>query len=349
MRGHVFIFFLTSILFLFYGCGSLENQNDNQKESADTTTIEYMLEHSNYKGVIDQLLTKATTNEEYMQLAEAYLGMAGSSPDKMKSFIISLEGDKLDGLFAKYFESVERDLDLSQNLLVYFGEAIKYYNLVIDNDGCSNGEACLNKGLSLMMQAAISIGFIKGYDDKDSSVKLTTLKCADLYAFNGADGGCSILDKDPLTFTENKITYERITVFSDGIEQQYLLRESPLPTKEMEVMTTKGYCTLDDFSTRVFSKNDPSFDKDTYYVCPIELSLKEGGTKVAASDYTADKLLIGAFNDAIKTITSDLVSDEMIKEIMVNFLKDLLGIRSLEDGEQEINMEDMIEYLKIQL
>ncbi|CAI6144025.1 MAG: hypothetical protein SPLUMA1_SPLUMAMAG1_01542 [uncultured Sulfurimonas sp.] len=74
---------LLRLVLVFSGCGS----SDNEGESRLAT--QQMLDDGDYTGVIEKLEPTATTDEEYLALASAYMGKAGYSLLEIISAITS--------------------------------------------------------------------------------------------------------------------------------------------------------------------------------------------------------------------------------------------------------------------
>jgi len=335
MKNIVFIF----ILMIFMGCGSSDS---GDSVSIGTVSNQDLLENSDYLGVVNNLEGIASTDEEYSQLATAYLGLAGLSVGEIMSGIYTVD-DTDDNSFMEFTNYIYQQTKNSDEPLEYLNKSSDYY-LKISGDSCSQYNErtlsddekrnCLYKGLSQLVETVTAISYltedvrnlISGEDDN----RLTTASCAMQYAFNG-NSDCSFFKKEGLTFADG-VSYDRVTIYSNHEEYQYLLSEQKLLGIELgvkNVVLTHGYCTLDSFSTRVKDKDSVGYDASTYYVCPINL--------------TADDELVKSLNEGIEAIIVGANGDDDLIENSKKFKEEILNREYERDD--DLTMSTFLKYL----
>jgi len=162
------------------------------------------------------------------------------------------------------------------------------------------------------------------------------------YAFNVIvdRAECSVTELNGVRFSQNKKEYDRIAVYSNGEEFEYLLSINEVSNRR-EVVITDGFCTLDDFTTR----RDIS-TTNIYHVCPIAMREDD--------EITATDGLVSSLNEGIATIIAVAVGDEhqdLVSSIN-QFKEEIFDTRESENSDVStenkdllIDIEDMINYL----
>ncbi len=336
IKNKIFSGLLLSIPLVFSGCYEIQN-SENLNSS---TTI--LKQSNDYDVVISDLEGKADSVEEYMLLAAAYMSRSGLSLDEVIQTICDSSSDS-DSPFMAFIESVNFATKGCSTALEDVNKATDYHMLVI-GDKCENPsllsdfekDVCLYKGLTQTMEAANTINYMSG----DSSTigdgvdnKLKASSCAMQYAFNGVIDDCSISEVDSITFSQSSKKYDRIAVYTNGEEFEYLLTRNSINNRR-ELVVTNGFCTLTDFSTR----DNFSTSTEKYYACPITTNANEDeitttnslidslnkGTEtiIAVGENHLDLVnTINQFKEEIHTIDKDDVTKDLIDvNGMVNYL-----------------------------
>lgn len=291
-----------SALLLMSGCG------DNEAEQQLQTQQD--LDKGDYQAVISKYEGVATTDEEYMALAAAYMQKAGLGLADLM-LVISESGESEDSeAFASFVKSVKNRS--SSTALSDLENSSKNYKEVVadcevENLSASQKDACLYRGLAQTLKAASTIGYISetidnfGVDGGGlSDDKLTSTACAMQYAFNSTyDTALCTLSDGPqsLTFANAKV-YDSVVFGVNGNEFEHLINATN------STVMTDGFCTLESFDTRVSQKLEGSLE---YHACPIDASDAEG-------DLTTNELIVDALNDATNVL-SGIATEEMQGDI----------------------------------
>ncbi len=342
--------FIMVATLIFSGCG------DSEGESRLET--QYMLDKGNFSGVISKLEGKASSNEEYLSLASAYMGNAGLSlADLIKTVNDSTdtEGDA----FASFINSIESSISDAPSPLTDLQKATKAYGKVLEGRctaahhnpelilSDTQKDVCLLMGLSQTLKAATAITYIADdvsmmVEDGEVDNNLKASACAIEYVFNGSSSNCTVLNENAVTFIQSQKTYDRITVYTDGESFEYLISSNSV-SDMMEVVMTDGFCSLDDFSTRVADKLDMSYDASSYYTCPIN-------TNPDAEELTVTNVLLDALNESTDAILAASGTNEDLKNSIDEIKCDIFGgiyeeDRCSVDLNQNITIEDIVEYI----
>ena len=340
MKKFVYSLFAISILVL-HGCGDDEAEQQVQ--------IQQDLDAGNYTAVIRELEEDASTEEEYMALAAAYMQKAGLGLADLIRVIADATAVENDfDAFASFVQSVgERS---STSSLQDLRKSANYFQNVVPNClsydlSSSQQDACLYFGLTQVMQAANTISYMAGDIESfgntlENDAKLQSLACAMEYAFDATLNSleCSVLPRGEVVFA-NGVGYESISVFVDAQEFEHLLSTDGALK---HTVITNGYCTTDDFATRVEDKSAQNYDPYTYHVCPLNEA-------TAADELSTETLMVSAFNDGIEAVSA-VATDDMQGDID-EFKCDLLGGYYYGGGacsanlSQEITVTQVIEYI----
>jgi hypothetical protein len=328
------------IVLLYTGCGST-SEKPTIFNTDNSVSTQQMLDSKNYEGVVSKLEDIASTNDEYLQLATAYMGLSGLTTNDIKLKLYALNSSD-DNSFMSLTNSIDKSTKNCQVPLEYLDKSSHYY-AKITGDECtqynehiltsSEKKICLYRGFSQLVETVTAISYITG--DVENLVtnvednKLTTASCAMQYAFNG-NSDCSFHKKESIKFSNDQ-SYDRVTIYSNHEEYQYLLTDNALfsgTSNIKNVVMTNGYCTLDDFSTRVTDKNDTKYNPLTYFICPIHL--------------TADDVLIDSLNEGIEAIIVGAENDTKIIESVKKFKEEILNHSYQRDD--DIKMNSLLRY-----
>jgi len=333
---------LVGLTLIMSGCGDTEGE--------DRLETQQMLDTEDYAGVIAKLESSASTQDEYIALASAYMGKAGLSLTNIITSMASSD-NKNDSAFSGFVTSISSSSSISA--LPDLNKAIDYYSKVVKG-GCANPniqlnnaqkDICLYKGLASTSSAAVTIDLISGDistfgdDTSTEDYKLSASVCGMNYAFDRNATGCSVVESSDVNFTTiNKIyTPLIITVDADtnSTKYHYLMNDTN------QTVLTKNYCTATDFSTRTetFVTGTPQ-----YYACPIN--------EVATSEeLTTAGVLVNVLNDGIDSI-GGAASDETQGDIDEFKCEILGGTYSNSDCnvslDNNVSEQDVIDYLNAQ-
>jgi len=291
---------------LLSGCG------DNEAE--DVLQTEQDIDKGNYEAIIAKYEGVASTNEEYMALAAAYMQKAGLGLADLMVVISDSTEDENSDAFAAFVKSVKasssrtalRDLEKSS---LNYKEVVENCNDA--NLSSSQQDACLYRGLAQTLKAASTIGYITGSIENfgsglESDNRLTSTACAMEYALTNSydTSKCALTTGlTPITFDSN-VTYNSIVMTVNAEEFEHLIRDIN-GTKRTAI--TDGYCTTDDFSTRVEDKNASTYNPSTFHVCPVTESAED-------DEITTEGLIVDALNDGVEAI-SGVATDDMQGDI----------------------------------
>ena len=325
---------MLSFLLLFSACGG-----DNEAE--DALVLQEKLDNGDFDGVIASVEPRASSSADYVTLASAYMGRAGFSFSSLIGIVVSSAESGGDSTFEDFIQSIAKSSNTGS--LQDLASAIKNYEKIVDRCATPNvslsgseSDICLYIGLSEVSRTAVAMGYIAddvsaiGDDTKDDD-KLTASTCAMQYAFDGnrTQTDCTISSEQNLTFVQSTKTYGDINVTVNGKKFEYLITGT-VPNPRSTILTS-GYCTVNNFATRVESKTNA-----TYHVCPINES--------SGDDITTDEVLVNSLNNGVDSIgaaTSDDVSSDMDQ-----FRNEILAANNREnDSNKTVTTEDMIKYL----
>ena len=327
-----------SITLFFSGCYEIDSAQTTQKQPTVQNTTDY-------KNVIASLEGKATTIEEYMQLAAAYMSKSGLTLEEVMEKICNSASTT--NSFMTFVGSVDDATQMCSTALEDVNKATDYYMLII-GDRCEKPDSlntfeknvCLYKGLAQTLQAANTINYIQNTDLTpnaaiQASNRLKASSCAMQYASNGESGECSISDVDTIYFAESDREYDRIAVYSDGEEFEFLLTSDK---KNREVIVTNGFCTLDNFSTRF----DYSDLEREYFACPIS-------TTPNTPEITITNSLIDSFNEGAATILAVSDSNSDLVTSITQFQNEISLQNNTSSNEStSIIREDVVSYINTQ-
>jgi hypothetical protein len=331
-------FFTASLL--LSGCGS-------DSEGEDRLETQQSLDKAEFSKVIANLENSASTDEEYLALAAAYMGRAGLSLADLIT-VVSDSADSESDSFGAFISSVSDATKDSKTPLLDLNKATLNYEKVTGVDGCNGDKVlsdlqkdiCIFKGLAQTMGAATTISYITddvgevfNTDSESSDSKLDASTCAMQYALDGTvPEGCSIVENGNLEFASTNI-YKDIDVTLDGeIESfEYLLTTA---TTISSTAITNGYCTTDSFETRVDEKPTTG----AYHVCPIT----EDANTV---EITTGSILADALNNGIDSI--GVAADDDMKDDIDEFKTEVLD-SSGKSSDETITEEDIVNYLNEQ-
>lgn len=265
---------LVSAVLLFSGCGDSTSEGESRLET------QQMLDSGDYVAVISRLEGIASSYEDYILLGAAYMGKAGLSLTDIIS-AIATDSNSSDS-FSGFVGSISSRS--SSTAITDLTKAKVYYKKVV-GDMCADVNAsttlndsqkdiCLYIGLSSTSQAAVSIDLLAGdieafgNDSVGPDNKLTASTCAMSYAFNRTynTANCTLTQaSSDITFTDTNRTYAPLTVTINAdinaTEYYYLM------TDVNTTALTKGFCTLDDFTTRADDYNASAIP--SLYACPV--------------------------------------------------------------------------------
>ncbi len=300
-----------SLLILLSGCSTTEGES--------RLAIEKMLDDANYEGVISALETNADEQSEYMALGAAYMGRARATLPLLFSAMSSEEEENLNSEFAIFIKNITQDS--SPTALSDLSKASSFYKKVSE-DICttfnidrsdSQKDICLFLGLGKTTAAAITVGLLVGdissiTDININDSKLQASACAIEYAFNGeySESSCSVNEELPVNFSSlNNKAYTPLTITSNSSEYTYLLSE------ESKIILTDGFCSLDDFTTRVAVQDSITAP----YLCPL--------SEDPAGDFSVSDLLIEGLNEGLDSIKSALTTE--IQEDIDKYREEITG------------------------
>ena len=328
---------------LYTGCG--ENSSSNKTVlhiPNENLSTQQMLDNKNYKGVISNLEGVASNDDEYLKLATAYMGLSGLTIDDIRIKIYSLD-DSDENSFMSLTNKVNESTKSCDAPLEYLDKSALYYTAVTGEKCTQYNEhtlstlekkICLHRGFSQLVETVTAISYLTG--DVNNLIeniqdnRLTTASCAMQYAFNGTSD-CSFHKKESITFGDTK-SYDRVTIYSNHEEFQYLLTENALlgiQSGVKNVVMTNGYCTLDSFTTRLYNKNDEAYNPRTYFVCPVNL--------------TVDEVLLDSLNEGIEAIIVGANNDIDLIESVKKFKEEILSHSYERDD--DITMDTFLRYL----
>jgi hypothetical protein len=319
---------LLSSMLLLSGCGDDNNEGESRLET------QQMLDNGDFAGVISKLESTATTRDDYINLASAYMGKAGLTLTRIITSITSSD-DTEDNGFSSFVKGISESS--SPTAISDLGKANDFYRKVI-GDRCvlnrtlsaSERDVCLYVGLANTSRAAVTIDLITediasfGIEgDGEEDYKLKASACALEFAFNGNTGeDCNITQDGNVTFTVLNRTYDKINIDVNGtVEQfQYLIDNN-------RTVLTKGYCSNTDFSTRTENT------VNGYYVCPINESPNE-------EDITTTGVLVEVLNGGLSALNGAATDD--IKSDIDEFKCEVLG-GTYENEDCNISLDTQID------
>jgi hypothetical protein len=317
---------------LLSGCGS-DSEGEQRLETQQS------LDKADYQKVISNLETKASTKEDYLALAAAYMGKAGLS----LSDLIAVVGDSgnNEDAFGSFVTSIDDATKDSLTPLLDLTKATDYYELVVSANDCKESttltdaekDVCIYKGLSQAMGVATSMSYIANdisavFDttSSDSSdTKLTASTCAMQYSFDPESvTDCTVTPKGDITFASG-ITYSDIDVEVDGDTYEYLLTQ----TTPSSTTLTKDYCTTENFTREATKLND------SYHVCPIVEDANQ-------TEITTSSVIVDALNNGLDAISVN--ADDDLQSDVDDFKQEILD-SSGKTADDTITEDDVINYL----
>lgn len=328
-------FILFSSSFFFSGCDT------TKVDSKDFNTL---LKEEKFSEVIERLEPTASTDDEYLALGAAYMGLSSLKiSDVINKICKSSETQEGSSLMA-FTQSAKYDKAKCDVPLSYLNKATTYFLYVI-GDKCSTEpeslslferDVCVYKGLSQTMEAVTTLNYIQ----EDNKLKASS--CAMEYALKGTVSECSIFVKGDVQFVNNTKTYEAVYVYVDGSEYEYLLEKSQYGLKKLII--TDGYCKIDDAENRTEDKDVAS--SSAYHVCPVNLNEAVSDTQEVIHP-NVNQFIVDSFNKGTEAILigSD---DKLLTKTVDGFRQEIYATRENNEKHELIDEEDMLLYLKQQ-
>ena len=302
---------LVAATLIFSGCGD-GSDGENRLET------QQMLDNADYAGVIAKLESSASSNEDYLALATAYMGKAGYSLLSIISAITADDEDLISALGKKSSYKSNLDLDKAE---------VFYKKVVGDNTCVSNSnttlsasqkDVCLYLGLTAVTQVAstvnLLVGDIDNFANENNSTedyKLTASGCAMQYAFENNEtnvtnyNGCKItISSSDVNFTIIDKLYRpiEVTVTAENNASQkyhYLMTEVDANTSTRQTVITSGYCSETIFTPRVDDYNS------SLYACPINETLAKDENAT-----TSMNVLVDALNGGLDSVIAATKVDD---------------------------------------
>jgi hypothetical protein len=350
-------FFMILSLLLFSGCNDSATKSESE---TPISSVETMLSNGDYEEVIETLASSASSFDDYMALAQAYLGMSGFTTDDIIEKINANRDSLMD--FAQAAYEVTKNSDAP---LIYLDKATDYYLKIVETK-CESAakygsvelsdfesQVCLFKGLAQTMEVVTVMNcIIEDMDEQEEqNNKLKASSCAMQYGFNGVADGCSVEEAGDVTFSRSGTTYEKIVVGVNGYEFAHLLIENKtLNTKE--VILTDGYCLTDNFSSRVDDLEKVEGDASEYEVCPVNLSGQDEvllpvtqDISVMTQQISINSSLVENLNSGTESIEIGGVDNTTLLESIRSFKEQIFETREYDDGNETISVEDVINFL----
>ncbi|MDF1877376.1 hypothetical protein JHD47_06055 [Sulfurimonas sp. SAG-AH-194-L11] len=343
MIKKAFITSLVATTLLFTGCG------DEASEGEDALVTQQLLDKGEFSSVIARIEPTASTSEDYLTLAAAYMGKAGFGLSKIIGIVATSATATGGNEFSSFIDSASanstptalNDLDIA---VVYYQKVLQ--NKCLDKNitlGAAEADLCLYVGLANVSSTAVTFGYIA--DDVSvlsdntgrTDDKLTASTCALEYAFSGtiSDANCTASAESNITFIESNRTYSDINITVNAQVFEYLLTPINPLTGVRSTAITNGKCTLNSFSTRVDDSNVTG-----YYACPITES-----SDVNTTDITTDEILVNGLNNGLDSIGASVSAD--VQSDIDKFKEEILvsSGRSINDANTTITTQDIINYL----
>lgn len=330
------------------GCYNIENRTSDSNNTQTTQSNNI----PEYQQVINRLEGFASTPEEYFELAEAYMQRSGLSLNEMIQNISDTTKDA-QSPFLAFVGSVKTSEQTQATSIEDLNKATDYHMIII-GDRCQEGadltdfekDVCLYKGLAQTMEVANTINAMSDDVSKintQGDAKLQASSCAMQYAFNGiVEKQCSVSEVGEIRFDESDTTYDRIAVYSNGKEFEYLLHKDE-KTHTRELIVTDGYCSADNFKSRQSQFTDAS-----YYPCPVT-------TQEGKEEITTNNNLITSLNEGTDAILAVADNYKELAQSVKDFKIEITAVKKGETSQEdqtiikvEVDMQDMIEYLNEQ-
>jgi len=300
---------LWALTLVMSGCGSSAGESELE--------IQQMLDKRDFTGVISKLESSATSDDDHLALAAAYMGKAGFTLSDIVDAFANSDTSAQGDAFANYVTTVVGE-NQSTTAFSDLEKANLNYTKVVSDDcttntkvlSASEQDICLYIGLALTTKAATTINLLTdnlgSFGSNEDDTKLLASACAMQYAIDSTlvSGECTISPKSSVTFTGLEKTYDRIGVYVNGESNDFFL------TDNHETLLTVGYCPNDDFTKR----QDEA--EVGYYPCPINET-------VGSKDVTTGGVLVTTINDGLDVVESVAPTD--MKENVNEFKCDLIG------------------------
>ena len=279
---------LITLTLLMSGCGG-----NNEGESVLET--QKMLDDGNFAGVISKLEGSASSEDDYINLASAYMGHSGLTLTNLVASVLNAKDNSAnDSAFVNFIKAVSATT--SSTALVDLRKSTANYKEIV-NSGCDNSallttpqkDICLFVGLSNMGSAAVAINFLTGsinaFGERTDN-KLTASICAIHYALDGSeDAECTFPSGlSSVNFLQSEKTYDSFDVAVNGETFYYLKNDAN------RTINTSGYCSNTNFSTRIETK------ATGYYACPVNEIAGE-------DDFTTTGVLVTVLNEGLGAIS----------------------------------------------
>lgn len=291
MLKNTIIGLLTVFTLLMSGCG-----DNTSNEGELKLEVQQMLDNGDFQGVIDKLKPLASSHNDYILLASAYMGRAGLTLKNLLSTLTNTANTTSNGFsdFTTKLSSMT-----SATAVADLKESVRYFKKVVKNK-CSSEDKnitsseksiCLYIGLASTSSAASTIKLLTndittfGQNGKIDN-KLRASTCAMKYAFDrniSSISDCSVTEDNNITFKQSQKTYTLLSVTITDTTGPHPFEY--LMTDANTTALTKEYCTLDNFSTRQENEDIG------YYVCPVQ--------EAPGDDITSTSVLVDALNNGI--------------------------------------------------
>lgn len=343
MIKKAFIGSLVVATLLLSGCG------DSTSEGEDALVTQQLLDKGQFSSVIARIEPTASTTEDYLTLAAAYMGKAGFSLSQIIGIVATSATGTGGNEFSSFIDNASNNS--TPTALNDLDTAVVYYKKVVqdrclDNNitlGAAEADLCLYVGLANISSTAVVFGYISDdvtvLSDNTGKTddKLTASTCALEYAFSGSisDPDCSVSEESNITFIQSNRTYSDINITVNNQSFEYLLTQPNANTGTRSIAITNGKCTLESFETRVDDSNATG-----YYACPINES-----SDVNTTDITTDEVLVNALNNGLDSIGASTSAD--VQSDIDKFKEEILVAsgRSINDANTTITTQDIINYL----
>ena len=327
---------IISLALLMSGCGDSEGESRLETQQ--------MLDNGDFAGVISKLEGSASSDDDYINLASAYIGRAGLTLTNIVSAIIVEDDEKSnDSSFTNFISALAKTS--SSTAISDLSNATKNYKKVL-NVNCTAGaslttsekDVCLFIGLVETSKSAVLIKLISGdldlFGSGTTDDKLQASTCAITYAIDGTlDPACTANSGAQVTFTQSNQTYTTFEIIVNGKTFDYLQSDAN------QSVLTKDYCTLANFSTR--SEYEYATKPASYYACPLN---ETGGPELTTAGVLTETL-----NGGLDSVSASASGD--MEEDIDAFRCDVLG--GTMNGSKctisgKISEDKMTEYLQNQ-
>ena len=323
---------------IFSGCGT-----DTEGESRLET--QNMLDNGNFKGVITKLEGSASSNEDYITLASAYMGKAGYSILEIAS-ALSKDTKDTNGDDEDPMKKLVGD-DKPASSVTDLSKAASYYKKVVGEDTCdkkkneennitldtNQEDVCLFVSLSAIAKTATTLNLLAddmasfSTDEKDNAQNITDYKleasgCAMQFAFDNnfsvtTSSDCSFeIAPNDINFTVVNRMYRPLAVHvnedtNNSNIYHFMVTQEDNVTHTRSTALTKDYCTNESFER--FNEYNTSL-----YACPIN---EDPEVVETTSVGVLTDTLNGDIDAILAIVPKDDEDDEDIGEDEINEFK----------------------------